>query len=73
VKRSELIQWLNKAASIEEDPEVMILDSFNGAGRPREINLGPILQKVTEENAEESEDCADFVNTNVLILGYGFY
>ena len=69
MKSHELAQQLLQEPNIE----IMILDGFNGGGYPREINLGPITQTITEEDANESGDCEEMVGEDVLIMGYGFY
>ena len=68
--KKELIERLNK---FPDDTIVMIMDSFNGGGYPREINSGPLLETVTQEQAEESADCEELVGQQVLTIGYGFY
>jgi hypothetical protein len=67
---SELISELS-----QYDPslEVMILDGFNGSGTPREINLGPVTQLISEEDGQESADCEWMVGDEVVIMGYGCY
>jgi len=55
------------------DREVMILDSFNGGGCPREINLKPMSRRITKANGNDSADCEDLVGKNVVVMGYGCY
>jgi hypothetical protein len=53
--------------------DLMILDGSNGGGEPRDLNLGPSRQIITEANAKEGADCEDKVGKEVLVIGYGFY
>lgn len=55
------------------DKQVMILDSFNGAGNPREISLGPTFHEVTEDEANEAADVEDMIGDVVVVMGYGCY
>lgn len=55
------------------DQEIMILDSFNGAGYPREINLGPVDHTVTAREADECSDCEKLAGKVVTVVGYGCY
>lgn len=66
----ELIEKLSK---LKPDKEIMILDSFNGGGLPREINLGPLSQKIKKSDANECADCEDLVGKTVYVIGYGCY
>lgn len=59
--------------NFRQDTEVMILDGFNGGGDPREINLGPKLRTITEQDANCGADCEGKVGHNVVVMGYGFY
>lgn len=70
MKIKDLIERLQR-----HDPEadVMILDSSNGGGRPREINLGPTEQVITASDADTTADCEHIVGRVVVILGYGCY
>lgn len=70
MKVSELIQRLS---AHNPDAEVMILDSFNGGGVPRDLNLGPITQVITAEDAAETGDCEGRIGETVLVIGYGCY
>lgn len=63
----------NRLVHYHPETEVMILDGFNGGGEPREINLGPTLQTITEENADNGADCEGKVGKKVLVIGYGCY
>lgn len=65
----ELIQYLSKFPS---NQEVMILDSFNGGGTPREINLKS-TRTITEEMSEETCDCEEKIGQEVIVLGFGNY
>jgi hypothetical protein len=69
MKAHELAQRLLKGPN----HEIMILDSFNGGGYPREINLGPITHTVTADDAKESGDCEEIVGQEIMIMGYGCY
>jgi hypothetical protein len=66
----ELIARLEK---LNPDNEIMILDSFNGGGCPREINLGPVLRTVTAENADDAADCENLEGQSVYVIGFGCY
>lgn len=55
------------------DRELMVLDSFNGGGNPRDINLGPVLHVVTPTEAEDSGDCEELLGTTVVVMGFGCY
>lgn len=70
MKIGELIQRLSHF-SIHD--EIMILDSFNGGGFPREINLGPNTRIITQEDSDECVDCEDIVGKQVAYIGYGCY
>lgn len=69
MKAQELADILLKDPTLE----VMILDGFNGGGEPRDINLGPTEQVITQDNADEGADCEGKVGQKVLIIGYGCY
>lgn len=62
-----------KLAACDPDRTVMIMDSFNGGGVPREINLGPSEHVVKTSDAEDTADCADLVGQSVVVLGFGCY
>jgi hypothetical protein len=66
----ELIEALSK---YNLESQVMILDSFNGGGYLRTINLGPVEKQVTQEMAEECADSEEFEGELVIALGYGCY
>lgn len=72
--KSELINELNK---IDGDPEICILDGFNGGGTPRTINLGPrLFGGVAEFEGDENADYSDIkspAGTPIIIMGYGCY
>lgn len=70
---SDLIKQLQKYAEISPDIPVMILDSFNGGGTPREINMLPHRREVTKDDANEAADCEELVGKTVLVMGYGCY
>lgn len=57
----------------EPSIEVMILDSFNGGGCPRSINLGPARKTITAKMADEAADCEGKVGHGVVVLGFGCY
>lgn len=67
---AELIKVLGNYPS---DMEVMVLDSHNGGGTPRTVNLGPNERTLSAENAEDAADCEDRVGERVVVLGYGCY
>lgn len=68
--KNDLIARLN---AIKGNPEIMILDGFNGGGFPREINLGPTNYEITKKDADESGDCEEKVGKKVYVMGYGCY
>jgi hypothetical protein len=55
------------------DLDIMILDGFNGGGEPREINLGPCLRTITQQNANGGADCESKVGKEVRVIGFGSY
>lgn len=59
--------------ALPPDTDVMVLDSFNGGGHPREINLGPTPHLISANDAEASADCEQRVGEKVFVLGYGCY
>lgn len=65
-------QLIKRLADYPDDALVMILDGFNGGGRPREINL-VALRVVEDADAAETADCEDLVDEMVVALGYGCY
>lgn len=72
----KLIELLRAAAAQLPEgtgAEVMILDSFNGGGAPREILLGPVARTITQADVDETADCEERLGENVLVLGYGSY
>lgn len=66
-------QLIKRLLAHDLNQEVMILDSFNGAGMPREINLGPAEQGITQVDADDCADCEDKVGQVVVVLGFGCY
>jgi hypothetical protein len=64
---------INKLQKYPQDMDVMILDSFNGGGVPREINLGPVEHEITTEDINETADCEDIGRQTVVVMGYGCY
>lgn len=69
----DLISRLEAKRKELGDVEVMVLDSFNGGGHPRTLNLGPSVRTLTEANAEDNGDCEDRVGEKVLVVGFGSY
>ena len=67
---SELIQRLSQ---FPQDIQIMILDSHNGGGCPREVNLGPKSHVITDGEADDCADCEDWVGDSVVVMGYGCY
>lgn len=72
--KSELIDRLN---AIPGDPEICILDGFNGGGAPRTINFGPLLfngmaEFAGDERADYSDICSA-AETPIIVIGYGCY
>ncbi len=70
MKKSELIKRLEK---IKGDPDVMILDGFNGGGHPREINLGPYRSTITGLDDQTTADCEGRRGERIVVIGYGCY
>ena len=70
--KDELIGRLN---AIEGNPEVCILDGFNGGGEPRTINLGPHLTKMkpTPFVTYDDSDIDTDGDGSVIMMGYGCY
>jgi hypothetical protein len=66
-------ELIKKLQAFPPNAQVMILDGFNGAGAPREINLGPSMDQVTEVDALESADCEGLEGQFIITLGYGCY
>ena len=73
MKASELIEKLKRMQALQGDPEVMVLDSHNGGGHPRTLNLGPVLRCIKQEDADEAGDCEERVGERVVLLGFGCY
>ena len=70
MKKNELIDYLNK---FKGNPDVAILDGFNGGGNKRKINLLAGLQTITKEDEESGADYCDSKGMKVIVLGYGCY
>lgn len=69
--KEELVRRLSE---YPDDMQVMILDNFNGAGFPREINTGPYQRTISEIEVKECADCEDLgLGTNIVVLGFGNY
>lgn len=68
--KSELIKRLNE---IPDNPDIMILDGFNGGGVPRTLNLGPAEHKISFGNGDETVDCENRVGETVIVIGFGCY
>lgn len=72
--KQELIEQLN---AIEGNPEIAILDGFNGGGVPRTINLGPLLfSGIPAYPGDKQADYADIESapgTPIILMGYGCY
>lgn len=68
--KSELISRLSE---YPDDMLIMILDGFNGGGHPRDLNLGPTIQEIEQEDAEYTCDCENLIGNKVIVLGYGCY
>lgn len=52
---------------------IMIMDGFNGGGHPREINSGPKLYTINNDDENETADCEELVGETVVVIGYGSY
>lgn len=68
--KKELIKHLD---NFSDDMEVMVLDSSNGGGVPREINLGPTPHRVSAEESMLTADCEGKEGLVVCALGWGCY
>jgi len=66
-------QLISRLQAYDPNSQVMIRDGFNGGGEPREINLGPTTQKITQANADDGADCECIVGQIVVVMGYGCY
>ena len=74
MKVKELIERLRK---LDGDIEVAILDGFNGAGRSRTINFGPLV--FSGQPNFKGDEWADYSDLDtpethpIVIMGYGCY
>jgi hypothetical protein len=65
MKAHELARSLLKG----RDYDVMIWDG----DVPRELNLGPCLERIKPDHAEETDDCMGKIGKRVILIGYGDY
>jgi hypothetical protein len=66
-------ELIAKLQQFNPESEVMVLDSHNGGGTPRTINLGPTFHHLTAGDSEEAADCEDRIGELVVLMGYGCY
>jgi hypothetical protein len=66
-------ELIKRLSAMDPELEVMVLDSFNGGGQPRTINLGPTYGVITQEISDECCDCEDRVGESVVVMGWGCY
>lgn len=50
-----------------------LLDSFNGGGSPRTINLGPYPREIEQVDKDYTADCEGRIGETVIVIGYGSY
>jgi hypothetical protein len=70
---TELIKQLEILRSINGDVQVMVLDGFNGDGKPRDLNLGPLLRTIDDYDAAYVGDCENRQGETVAVIGFGSY
>ena len=66
-------ELMQRLATLDPRLEVMLLDSSNGGGNPRTLNLGPTTREIRPENDEATADCEGRTGEVVVVLGYGCY
>lgn len=66
------VELLKRLENVSDDTQIMILDSFNGQGSPREINLFS-NHIITDKDSNESDDCDGLEGEKVIVIGYGCY
>jgi len=67
-------EMMARLAEMPPDAPLRVLDGNNGAGVPREINLGPSLRRVKKVDIEESVDCENLKpGSKFVVIGYGCY
>jgi hypothetical protein len=66
-------ELIARLAEHNPEREVMVLDSHNGGGNPRAINLGPHLHRINADDCEATGDCEDREGEMVVTMGYGCY
>lgn len=66
-------QLIAQQRQYDPNAEVMILDGHNGAGAPREINMGPTVRVISQADADDGADCEGKVGKSVVVMGYGCY
>ena len=69
-------ELMTELFKIKGNPEIAILDGFNGGGIPRRINFGPIdiIPSKEDKDSEWSQtaDLEDKTET-IILIGYGCY
>ena len=66
-------QLIEKLKDYPPDMQIMILDSFNGGGCPRDLNCGPYEALIEDRHAEIAADCEGREGEQVVLIGYGCY
>lgn len=66
-------ELMDRLSKFDPEAQVMVLDSFNGGGSPREINLGPVDHVLTETDSDATCDCEGMVGQTVVLMGFGCY
>lgn len=74
MKIDDLVERLLEAKKEHGNIEVTILDGFNGGGKPRTINIGPVVETIPNPNnhGRDTEDIATKEGSYVTI-GFGCY
>lgn len=62
-------QLIERLKEYDQNLQIMVDD---GVG-PREINLGPIIHKVTAAEGDDLADCEEIVGETIVKIGVGNY
>lgn len=66
-------ELINHLSSFDPESQIMILDSFNGGGSPRDLNHGPRYYFIKEIDGRDCSDCEDRIDEKVVLIGFGCY
>lgn len=66
-------ELIKRLQAFDPNKELMVLDGFNGGGVPREINLGPRVQEVSESDGDSTCDCDGMIGQSIVCIGFGSY